>query len=103
MKKIFAVAAVAVCAVLAACGGKAGNPLLGQWAYESYVYNFQNDSVGTYDCLGQTMNFNYRTSNDTLYITYEGNTGAMGLKYELTPEALTVYDSFGSPIVYEKK
>lgn len=74
--------------------------LVGQWAYGSFVYDFQNDSVGSY-C--GTMNFKYKNSADSLYITYEGQTEPMALAYRLDGDKLIVTDSFGSDVEYVKK
>lgn len=89
-------------------GASAEASLVGQWTHDRgygslFVYNFVDDSTGTYDAgsFGK-QNFKYSKTADTLSITYEGNTTPMMLAYKLSNDTLTVFDSFGEPVAYAK-
>ncbi|MCQ2973925.1 MAG: DUF5640 domain-containing protein [Bacteroidales bacterium] len=114
MKKIIALACAALSiAALASCGGSSSNTgsseassnsLIGQWAHDSYVYDFTDATNGKYIVSESTvMDFTYEAKNDTLSILYTGNTDPMKLAYKIQGNELTVTDSFGSDVVYTKK
>ena len=124
MKKIIALLlAVCLMAALVACGetkpaettettaaetaetAEAAAPsLVGTWEYEGggYTYTFNADGTGNYD-VGSDMPFTYTDDGETVAITFEGSTAPMELKYTIEGSKLTVIDSLGSPVVYNKK
>ncbi|MBO4397914.1 MAG: hypothetical protein J5805_05195 [Bacteroidaceae bacterium] len=74
--------------------------LVGQWEYNSFVYDFQNETEGTY--MG-TMKFTYKNTADSLYITYENSESPLVLAYRVDGDKLIVTDSNGLDVEYNKK
>lgn len=106
MKKLFKfVLAVATVATLSSCGGNgSSNSVIGQWAHDTYIYDFTDATNGKYIIdENTTMEFTYEAKNDTLSILYKDNTEPMKLAYKIQGNDLIVTDSFGSEVVYAKK
>ncbi|MBQ4569053.1 MAG: hypothetical protein IJA62_03170 [Ruminococcus sp.] len=109
MKKAFALIMVLVMVLsLAACGGKTEEEaltLVGQWEYEGggYVYTFNEDGTGTYSFAGTDMKFTYEDKGTSFSLLYDGNTDATDFEYVIDGKTLTVTDSFGEPVVYNRK
>lgn len=56
---------------------EAKNSIVGTWVYKSdignMVFSFNNDGTGMSTVFGQTFVYSYTTTNDTIFITFEGN------------------------------
>lgn len=91
--------------VLTGCGEKQDKGVVGQWAYQSYVYTFNEDKTGNYDYgnSGKGMDFTYEDNGTELSITYTGSTSPLVLKYKLDGNKLIITDSFGKDVEYVKK
>lgn len=88
--------------ILTGCGSEEKG-LVGKWGYGSYVYTFNADKTGTYDASGTEMKFTYEDDGAKVSILYEGNTAPLVLEYKIDGKILTIKDSFGSDVTYEKK
>ena len=88
--------------ILTGCEKKAEG-LVGQWAYGSFVYTFNEDKTGTYDAAGTLMNFTYEDKGTSIAILYTGSTAPLELNYRLEGNKLIVTDSFGSDVEYIRK
>lgn len=88
--------------ILTGCEKKAEG-LVGQWAYSSFVYTFNEDKTGTYDALGSTMEFTYEDDGSKVSILYKGNTAPLELNYRIEGNKLIITDSFGSDVEYTRK
>lgn len=92
--------------VLVGCGkdkdNKDKDPLVGEWAYGSFVYKFNDDKTGTYDALGTIMKFTYKTDGNKITIDYEDG-GPFNTEYKIEDNTLIILDSFGNEVRYDKK
>ena len=107
MKNLFkslVVISLVICSVFALTGcGKSEKGLVGSWAHDKYVYTFNADKTGTYDALGNKMEFTYEDKGDKVSILYKGNTNASEFEYKIDGNKLIIKDSFGSDVEYIKK
>lgn len=103
MKKgLLACLLVLVCVLVIGCGKK--DPIVGKWAYgsgESFMYTFNSD--GTCHYTANNKDCTYKVDGDKLSITYEGSTAAFETTFKIEGNKLTIKDSFGSDVVYEKR
>ena len=78
--------------------------LVGTCSYsDDYVYTFNADGTGNYKVGTTDMPFTYTDNGTAVAITFEGNTAPMELNYTIDGSKLTITDSFGEPVVYNKK
>lgn len=108
MKKSFisiVVATVLMVSVFAltGCGKKAANTLVGSWDHSGFVYTFNKDNTGSYDALGNKMNFTYEDAGEKVSILYTGNTAASTYEYKIEGKKLIIKDSFGNDVEYTRK
>ena len=94
-------------ALLAGCGGKipdASASILGTWEYKSMncAYIFYGDGTGAYRYGGVDMPFTYTDDGAEVRILFTGNTAPNVLKYTVKGKILSIEDSFGSVVEYEK-
>lgn len=83
---------------------EAAAALVGTWSYsDDYVYTFNADGTGNYKVGTTDMPFTYTDNGTAVAITFEGNTAPMELNYTIDGSKLTITDSFGEPVVYDKK
>lgn len=78
--------------------------LVGEWKYpgEPYVYTFNADGTGSY-AADLTMTFTYKDDGKSVEILYDGFTDASKYDYSISGNKLTIKDSFGDDVVYERK
>ena len=82
------------------------SPLIGTWEYKDmsgFTYIFNADGTGTYDVLGEVMNFNYTDNGDSFTMTFDDTDAPTTLSYSIDGNTLTVTDSFGENVKYIKK
>lgn len=107
MKKIFKslfISLIVFAGVLSLTGcGKDEKTLVGSWKHGSYVYTFKEDKTGTYNAGGTEMEFTYKDDGKKVSILYKGNTSPLELEYKIEGKKLTIKDSFGSDVEYERK
>ena len=82
--------------------------IVGSWDYaelSGIVYTFNADGTGTYDLLGEVMEFTYEADGSALKITYldENVDAATELEYEIDGDVLNVKDSLGNDTIYKRK
>lgn len=82
--------------------------LVGSWDYaeiSGFVYTFNADGTGTYDVLGEIMNFKYTADGSTIKFTYEDlvTDAPMELEYEIDGDTLNIKDSLGVTQEYHRK
>lgn len=102
---------------LSACGKKKAETkviderVIGTWKYESdYIiatYVFRKDGTGSYTItVGEETVLKtvaYYTENDTFYINYDEDPDTFELKYSVSNEGITIIDSLGDELLYEKQ
>ena len=106
------------CVLLAACGAADGgeadggeaesaNPLVGDWASQDYsgafIFTFNEDGTGNYDAAGTQMPFTYTAEDGQLSILYDGDTLPFESEYTVEGTVLTMKDSFGDDVIYNKQ
>ena len=102
IKYLFVISFVFCCTIaLSGCGKAKG--LVGSWAHDNYVYTFKEDKTGTYDALGNKMEFTYEDKDGKVSILYKGNTVASEYEYKIDGNKLIIKDSFGSDVEYVRK
>ena len=98
---------VIVCSLLAACGAKKGDSLVGDWASEDFdgkfVYTFKEDGTGNYDAYGTDMPFTYKVDGDKLSIQYGDVDVPWDTTFKIADGTLTVKDDAGNDVIYHKK
>lgn len=93
---------------LTGCGKKKDeapkNPILGSWKYDGaeFTYTFNEDGTGSYNAMGNNMEFTYTTDGDKISILYTGNTVPFETTFEINDDTLNVKDSFGADVFYKK-
>ena len=93
---------VVLCVAVVGCGKK--DPIVGKWAYgsgESFMYTFNSD--GTCHYTANNKDCTYKVDGEKLSITYEGSDAAFETTFKIEDNKLTIKDSFGSDVVYEKR
>jgi hypothetical protein len=111
MKKVNALAiALLLLLSLAACGGKAEPAkasIAGSWESEfggyMYTYTFNADGTGNYDAAGTILQLTYADDGSKLSILFAGDTLPTELPYKLEGNKLTITDSFGTEVIYNRK
>ncbi len=97
--------------LLAGCGEKekeseteAEVTIVGTWEYKAMecAYSFNEDETGAYIFGGVEMPFTYTDDGTAVSILYEGNTSPNVLKYTIDGNTLSIEDSFGDMVEYEK-
>ena len=94
--------------LLAGCSkGKGDEPVSinGTWKYEGVIncaYIFNSDGTGAYQYEGTDMPFTYTDDGTSVSILFAGNTAPNVLKYSVEGKTLSIEDSFGSVMTYEK-
>lgn len=110
MKKLLTILLTMVlCAgLLAACGGEAAPDapvtIVGTWEYTGMdcAYVFNADGTGTYKFYGADMPFTYTDDGTSVSILYENNAAPNVMKYSIEGKTLSIEDSFGSIVTYER-
>lgn len=108
MKKIFlslimAIVLLGSVFITTGCGKKDGNTIVGSWDHSGFVYTFNKDKTGSYDALGNKMNFTYEDDGKKVSILYTGNTDASSYEYKIEGKKLIIKDSFGNDVEYTRK
>ena len=104
-KKVLALvlALVIVCSLLAACGAKKGDSLVGDWASEDFdgkfVYTFKEDGTGNYDAYGTDMPFTYKVDGDKLSIQYGDVDVPWATTFKIEGDTLTIYEDGGDETI----
>lgn len=109
MKKWIAIAlTMVVClSLLAGCGkDKKEEPvtIVGTWEYADMdaAYIFNEDGTGAYRFYGAEMPFTYTDDGEKISILYDGNTNANVFAYTISGQTLSIEDSFGEIVEYQK-
>lgn len=78
--------------------------ILGTWEYKGMdcAYVFNADGTGAYRYYGADMPFTYTDDGSTVSVLFTGNTAPNVLKYTIKGKTLSIEDSFGSIVEYEK-
>lgn len=103
MKKGLILGLIAVASV-GVVGCEKKDPIVGKWAYgsgDSFVYTFNKDKTCHYSA--NNKNCTYTIDGDKLSILFEGDTDAFETTFKIENNKLTIKDSFGSEVVYNKK
>lgn len=101
-KKLFITLTLCV-GILALTGCGKQNPIVGKWAYGSFVYTFNADGTCQYDASGTIMKCTYKTDGDKLSILYDGYDVSFDTTYSIDGNKLNVKDSLGNDTIYNRK
>ena len=88
--------------IVVGCSKK--DPIVGKWAYgssESFMYTFNSD--GTCHYTANNKDCTYKIDGDKIAITYEDSTATFDTTFKIEDNKLTIIDSFGNEVVYDKK
>ena len=102
MKKGFVICLLLVVVMVVGCSKK--DPIVGKWAYgssESFMFTFNSD--GTCHYTANNKDCTYKVDGDKLSITYDGDTSSFDTTFKIEDNKLTIIDSLGSEVVYNKK
>ena len=116
MKKFVTLLLVAILSttVLAGCGtgngsGNSGltqteRDIVGVWEYEGggYIYEFKADGTGTYTIIDSVLTFTYTIEGNVVTLVYEDDV-PLEVEFELNGDSLTMKDSFGNDIIYNRQ
>ena len=104
MKKNIFIALLLVCVIsLTGCGKSKKNTIVGKWAYDSFVYTFNEDKTCSYNALGNLMKCTYTVDGDKLSILYTGDDLPFETTFKIDGNKLIIKDSFGSDVTYTRK
>ena len=79
--------------------------IIGSWKYQGAldcVYTFAEDGSGIYRYSGVDMPFTYTDDGSAVSILYTGNTAPTVLPYTIDGEVLSIEDSFGTVVKYDR-
>lgn len=83
-----------------------GEGIVGSWRFDdqgaSLVFTFNADKTGTYDIMGQKMDFTYNDDGSDLNIKFNGDTNVTSTPYTLNGDTLTIKDASGEALVYKR-
>ena len=80
--------------------------LVGTWEYEEMAgiaYRFNADGTGSYDMLGEVMEFTYTDKGGSVEIMYSDADVPYTADYTIEGDALIIKDSTGMDVKYIKK
>ena len=87
-------------------GESKGTGIVGSWKFDdsgaSLVFTFNADKTGTYDLMGQKMDFTYNDDGADLNIKFSGDTNVTSTPYTLNGDTLTIKDASGADLVYKR-
>ena len=96
--------------IMTGCGKSDG--IVGQWNYydetskkarTDIYYTFNKDNTGSYTFYGDTKKFTYEDKGTKVKISYENTTVPNEFDYSIKDDMLTIKDSFGSDVKYQRK
>lgn len=109
MKKWIAIllaATLCLCSFAGCSKDKKDDPvtIVGTWEYEGMdaAYIFNEDGTGAYRFFGTELPFTYTDSGESVSILYDGNTDANVFAYTISGKTLSIEDSFGEIVEYQK-
>ena len=81
--------------------------IVGKWKYNdpnaNIYYVFMDDGNGSYDFMGQVLDFKYTTTDTELTITFKKDESApLKAPYTIAGDMLTIKDAAGNDVVYKK-
>lgn len=104
MKKIrIGLLIVILCLIFTGCNKKTKNEIIGKWVHGSFIYTFNEDGTCSYNAAGKMMKCTYKTKKNKLSILYEGNTTPFETTFNIEEKKLSIKDSYGKIIFYEKE
>lgn len=99
-KAIFVLLLIIGIASLTGCGN---NTIVGKWVQGSYIYEFKSNGTCSYNTGSSIIKCKYKTKDNNLSITYDGNTSSFDTTYSIKGNKLNIKDSFGNDTIYIKK
>ncbi len=93
---------VVLCVTVVGCKKKDG--IVGKWAYgsgNSFVFTFNEDKTCNYSA--NNRNCTYTIDGDKLSILYDGDTASFDTTFKIEDNKLTIKDSLGNDVVYERR
>ena len=103
MKKGLVIGILAI-VLLVSVGCSKKDPIVGKWAYgssEAFMFTFNEDKTCHY--TANNKDCTYTIDGDKLSITYDGDTAAFDTTFKIEDNKLTIIDSLGNEVVYEKR
>ena len=99
MKKSFLIGLVAIvlCFTLVGCGKN--DSIVGKWAYDSLIFEFNEDKTCSYDGNKCT----YTVDGNKLSILYEGDEEPFETTFRIEDNKFIMKDSFDEEVTYIRK
>ena len=81
--------------------------IVGNWASRDFdglfIYTFNEDGTGNYDAAGTQMPFTFTMEGDKLSVLFDSDTDSFDTVYKIEGNSLTIKDSLGEDVIYDKK
>ena len=81
--------------------------IVGNWASRDFdglfIYTFNEDGTGNYDSAGTQMPFTFTMEGDKLSVLFDSDTDSFDTVYKIEGNTLTIKDSLGEDVIYDKK
>ena len=81
--------------------------IVGNWASRDFdglfIYTFNEDGTGNYDASGTQMPFTFTMEGDKLSVLFDSDTDSFDTVYKIEGNTLTIKDSLGEDVIYDKK
>ena len=81
--------------------------IVGNWASRDFdglfIYTFNEDGTGNYDAAGTQMPFTFTMEGDKLSVLFDSDTDSFDTVYKIEGNTLTIKDSLGEDVIYDKK
>ena len=80
--------------------------LTGKWEYKDmpgFFYTFNKDGTGTYDVMGEVIEFTYTDNGTSLSILFENADASLESAYTISGNTLTMKDGTGADIKFIRK
>lgn len=77
--------------------------ITGTWKRSGFVYKFNKDKTGSYDALGNKMNFTYEDKGNKVILHYKSTNKKGVYNYRIKKNKLIIQDSFKNEVEYIRK
>lgn len=88
--------------IITGCGKKEEG-ITGTWERSGFVYKFNKDKTGSYDTLGNKMNFTYEDKGNKVILHYKSTNKKGVYNYRIKKNKLIIQDSFENDVEYNRK
>lgn len=106
MKKVFKRISLILFLFFISIGCGNSSSIVGTWKYQNNpntYYVFNKNATGSYTSNDSVKNFTYEDRGTKVIITFEDNTSSNEFDYSISDGILTIKDSTGSYLTFERK